>query len=462
MKKILFITFPAKGHINAILGIAKILQQHYKIYLTGGVDPALDLYVEKQGFEIVKLANCCPNLSFVDEVNYLKRFGKNKKDVILNRISHNEYKLRKQLLNELIERLEPEIIFLDSFIGSDFVNIYPCIKNTCTKFFLLNTMLASYLPYLPLPQSDRLPDQKLNTWFEWYLFLVKDSLRELKEKILLVGNTTRQIVRRQARQLAIPAKYKLIDQLPLGIGFTHVKELILCPQEMEFQPYTSPLRRVFTTRSVSRLSRENDRIYLGSQIALNRQEQINKNDIARLVHLLNQPLTFVYISFGTLYQKQRQMLSEFISRIIDVSTAFDSVQFIISGLFNHTAAPTSNVAIFDYVPQTYVLPKASVFITHGGLNSIKESIHFCVPMIVYPVNPNYDQPGNAARVVHHKIGLRGCLHKDTRQIIKDKINDLLTNPSYRDNISRLQERTRQRYTEQTILNIVNSELGYLN
>ena len=63
-----------------------------------------------------------------------------------------------------------------------------------------------------------------------------------------------------------------------------------------------------------------------------------------------------------------------------------------------------NVEVRRRVRQLEALSRAALFITHGGLNSIKESIHFGVPMLVAPIG--FDQPGNAARVVHHGLGRR--------------------------------------------------------
>ena len=63
-----------------------------------------------------------------------------------------------------------------------------------------------------------------------------------------------------------------------------------------------------------------------------------------------------------------------------------------------------NVEAQPRIPQLQLLRRAALFITHGGLNSIKESIHCGVPMLVAPIG--FDQPGNAARVAFHGIGIR--------------------------------------------------------
>jgi UDP:flavonoid glycosyltransferase YjiC (YdhE family) len=90
-----------------------------------------------------------------------------------------------------------------------------------------------------------------------------------------------------------------------------------------------------------------------------------------------------------------------------------------------------NVWSFNPAPQLALLSRASAFITHGGINSIKESIHAEVPMIVYPRDPRQDQYGNAARVVFNQLGLLGDIRKDSASDISSKITQLMLNPSYR-------------------------------
>jgi len=56
------------------------------------------------------------------------------------------------------------------------------------------------------------------------------------------------------------------------------------------------------------------------------------------------------------------------------------------------------------VPQKLVLPAAQLFCTHGGYNSVRESIRAGVPMLVRPTT--MDQPVNAQAVA--RLGL-GCV-----------------------------------------------------
>src|SRR5262249_46371389 len=53
-------------------------------------------------------------------------------------------------------------------------------------------------------------------------------------------------------------------------------------------------------------------------------------------------------------------------------------------------------------PQIELLKRATLTITHAGLNTALESLAQGVPMVAIPIG--YDQPGVAARIAHHGVG----------------------------------------------------------
>jgi zeaxanthin glucosyltransferase len=78
-----------------------------------------------------------------------------------------------------------------------------------------------------------------------------------------------------------------------------------------------------------------------------------------------------------------------------------------------------NVVAATWYPQLAVLERTSVFISHGGLGSVREALFFGVPMIIFPFG--VDQPGNAARVTRARVGLSG----DIRTVTADTISSML-------------------------------------
>lgn len=65
-------------------------------------------------------------------------------------------------------------------------------------------------------------------------------------------------------------------------------------------------------------------------------------------------------------------------------------------------AVPANFLLAPYVPQLEILQKASVFITHGGMNSTMESLYYGVPMVVVP--QMLEQEMTARRVAELGLG----------------------------------------------------------
>ena len=68
----------------------------------------------------------------------------------------------------------------------------------------------------------------------------------------------------------------------------------------------------------------------------------------------------------------------------------------------------ANITVRRHVPQLDVLRHARLFITHGGMNSTMESLHYGVPMVVIP--QMNEQKANGLRVA--ELGLGEHLAKD--------------------------------------------------
>ncbi len=115
--------------------------------------------------------------------------------------------------------------------------------------------------------------------------------------------------------------------------------------------------------------------------------------------------------------------------MIEVSKLLPEHQYIFSiGEYisiEHLKTIPTNVYVFRKVDQIYTLRFTDIMINHGGLNSITECINNNVPMIVFPLSKIWDEKGNSARVVYHKIGLRGQIKRDSPSKIASIIKKVL-------------------------------------
>lgn len=150
--------------------------------------------------------------------------------------------------------------------------------------------------------------------------------------------------------------------------------------------------------------------------------------------LTGQPL--IYASMGTLLNRQMEIFHH----IASACEVFD-VQLVISlGQKTNSQSqldlPGSPIVV-GYAPQMELLKKASLVITHGGLNTTLESLYNGVPLVAIPIS--YDQPGVAARLVWTGAGEAVGLSRLNVPRLKTAIKGVLSEVSYKNNANRLQK-----------------------
>lgn len=100
----------------------------------------------------------------------------------------------------------------------------------------------------------------------------------------------------------------------------------------------------------------------------------------------------------------------------------------------------ANVHVYPWVPQLKVLQQASLFISHGGMNSINESLLFNVPLLMVP--QQIEQAYSARRI--QQLGAGRCLRPG--RVTPSRLHDLsaamLADPSYRHQATMLGESVR--------------------
>ncbi len=142
--------------------------------------------------------------------------------------------------------------------------------------------------------------------------------------------------------------------------------------------------------------------------------------------LLSDPAP-IYISLGTIFNQQNDFY-----RLCFQAFASSKHQVILSvgpnTAIEQLGTVPHNFIVRHFVPQLDVLQHASLFITHGGMNSVSEALYYGVPLLVIPHAT--DQHYVAKRVVQLGAGLQLKRNRVTASLLKHMASTLLGNPHF--------------------------------
>jgi MGT family glycosyltransferase len=142
----------------------------------------------------------------------------------------------------------------------------------------------------------------------------------------------------------------------------------------------------------------------------------------------------LYLSLGSLGSADVELMRTLIAELADgpyrviVSKGPQHDQFELAG--NMTGA--------EFLPQTRVLPQVDLVITHGGNNTVTESLYFGKPMVVLPLF--WDQYDNAQRMHDTGFGVRLDTYGHSREELVDAIDRLLDDGGLKERLTRTSAR----------------------
>jgi len=136
----------------------------------------------------------------------------------------------------------------------------------------------------------------------------------------------------------------------------------------------------------------------------------------------------IYVSLGTVFNKKPKVFKKLIDAF-----SHGKYQLIVSAgeAFEKLKAMNlqSHVLLFQQVPQVDLLPKVDAVISHGGNNTVNETLAAGKPLIVMPVGG--EQGDNASKIVYLGCGLRADMKNFTSAEINDKMEQLLTGDQFK-------------------------------
>lgn len=143
------------------------------------------------------------------------------------------------------------------------------------------------------------------------------------------------------------------------------------------------------------------------------------------VERLQEPV--LYASLGTVFNAAPQLLRSFATGLAPLG----GTVIVATGQTDPAALEPlpANVLARRFVPQTAVLARASLFVTHGGMNSVNEALYAGVPMLVVPQGA--DQPMVARRVSEFGAGLSIRTEDVTEDSVRALARRLLDDSRFR-------------------------------
>jgi N-glycosyltransferase len=133
----------------------------------------------------------------------------------------------------------------------------------------------------------------------------------------------------------------------------------------------------------------------------------------------------VLVATGTLAQRAAGRL---LQRTCAALSDLACTAVIVAGQGAGLAAAAEHVHVIEYLPQPLLLPVCDLFITHGGMNSIREALQNGVPMVVTPFSA--DQPHNARRAAELGVGVELDPRTATAAQLGEACSLVLADPAF--------------------------------
>jgi MGT family glycosyltransferase len=146
--------------------------------------------------------------------------------------------------------------------------------------------------------------------------------------------------------------------------------------------------------------------------------------------------SLVYLSLGSLGSADVELMR----RLVDVLGRTRHRYIVSKGPRADEFELADNMWGEARVPQTSIIPEVDLVITHGGNNTVTESLHFGKPMVVLPLF--WDQYDNAQRMQELGYGVRLATYDFADDELTGAVDALLADEALRSDLDVLGERIR--------------------
>nr|QVK45638.1 UDP glucuronosyltransferase [Brachionus paranguensis] len=402
-KKILMLILPEMGHINPMLGIARdLVDSNYEVIFYG-LSHHKEL-IEKSGAQFRQYLY----ENYSCQTNSLQKDPTNNVLGILMSLIDLSYKEVPQLAKEVFN-LQPDLIIFDN-VSLPAKYLIKYLQKTATK-------IPKYIQFFTLFPSIK---------------NVYPSPELLKQICLIpsgfVFNLQKHWLNFKQLLLTSYLGIEYSDPLDLSTFASDLNIVTITPGLHPFESALDPSFK-FVGCCVSEKVRE-------LKIEPKLKEQLDLFDSMNPRENIQNgtDLKLVYVSLGTVFYNNLFVFDAIIEAFRTIENKKLRVVMSVGKenmkLYekNGFIVP-ENVVLVDFAPQIDLLKRAHLFITHCGMNSTSEAIHYGVPIIGIPIKA--DQPRVAYRICDElKLGIRFDPLKLNRKNLSDGIVRVLNDNSY--------------------------------
>jgi MGT family glycosyltransferase len=233
-------------------------------------------------------------------------------------------------------------------------------------------------------------------------------------KVMLLGARVAE-----KRLSAIPAKLRFMAKaarIRRGIRKTYgtTGPALASPHQ-----HRAGLKVVYTSRFFQPFAESFDETYrfVGPSIS-------DRADAADLSWLDAGRGPILYVSMGTLFNDR----ADFYRACFEAFGGTDLRVVLSTGSRVRVDGAPPNFLVREYVPQLDVLRRASAFVTHGGMNSVSESIYYGVPVVAVPQMSEQAIVAERARALGAGLTLRN--DRATAAALRDSVRRVLDDESF--------------------------------
>lgn len=441
MARIIIMTSGLRGILNASFELANRLEKAgHEVTLAAPRDGG-----DQERFDFLRLPDYVMNLA-PELPEFKGRWAKLER--LVYRIKYAQEHRRTALatvdvfatLKSIKEKYNPDLLLIDVELHEYIFTAHHLKMN----YKLLSQWYSLWdQPGLPYQLTDVIPGQgfagtSLGMRLNWLRVRWQRFRMFKRMKWLSFGVDRRSVLQALARKYNFPPKLMSKNFWPGPFTYTGPPVLSMVPLEMEFSHEPPPWLT-----------------YVGPMVYHQRKEEqaksINGVELADIfAHKKQIGAKLIVCTVSTLSAGD----VGFLTRVMQ-AVAERKDWLLIIGLGGKIQPEAINVAAdnvfpFTYLPQLSCLREADLSINHAGIHTIHECLDLKVAMLIYS-GKRSDQPGCAARVHYHGLGLMADKDVDDVVTIQRKIAEVLENGKYQKAVDDMYNRTRYYAEEELII-----------